>query len=218
MRNFDAISGQYCDFKSPLSKEDFFAIPAESSLPEGVKPVIDASAGLCIGYLYGMNQIYHLYDIRGYYLSMYAFPPESVLFDPLDLLLVSGVAAEPDGQASFLMRNGATRIVSSGRAVLNTQIIPALKSRLAADSTEKIKYSPLAARAMADRNRYIPDYILDKTIKDGKRTKITTEKNGEMLFVCSLQIKKSGNNGQYQYINLNVIVDTNKNIIKEFNY
>ncbi|MBW5406050.1 hypothetical protein FNH25_04150 [Morganella morganii] len=218
MQHFNEISGQYSDFKSPLSEGEFFAIPAESSLPEGVKPVIDKSAGLCIGYLYGMNNIYHLYDIKGYYQAMYALPPEAALFDPLDLLLVSGILAEPDGQASFLMRNGTSRAVSSGGAVLNMQIIPALKGRPDLSRKIKIKYAPLAARAMTERSRYIPAYILDRAIKKGKQAKISTVVYGENLFTCSLKIKKFSNNGQCQDINLNVIFDTDKEIIKEFNY
>lgn len=218
MRKFNEISGQYSDFYSPLSGGEFFAIPAESALPEGVKPVIDVSAGLCIGYLYGMNKIYHLYDIRGSYLAMYALPQESVLFDPLDLLLVSGIVAEPDGQVAFLIRNGTTRAVSRGSSVLNIQMIPALKSRLAAGSSEKVKYSPLAARAMIERNRYIPDYILEFTIKNGNKVKITTEKNEENQIICLQKIKKYSHDGQCQDINLSVIFDTGKKMIKEFSY
>lgn len=218
MQGFTEISGQYSDFKSPLSEGEFFAIPAESSLPEGVKPVIDKSAGLCIGYLYGMNNIYHLYDIKGYYQAMYALSPESALFDPLDLLLVSGILAEPDGKASFLMRNGTIRAVNSGSAVLNMQIIPALMSRPDLNRKRKIKYAPLAARAMTERSRYIPAYILDRTIKKGKQTKIATAVYGGDLFTCFMKIKKFSNNGQCQDVNLNVIFDTDKKIIKEFNY
>lgn len=218
MRGFDEISGQYSDFNSPLSDGEFFAIPAEADLPEGVKPVIDVSAGLCIGYLYGMNQTYHLYDIRGHYQAMYVLPQGSALFDPLDLLLVSGVVTEPDGQAAFLTRNCTTRKVRSGSSVLNIQMIPSLKSRLNPDSSEKVKYSLPAARAMADKKRYIPDYIIKTTIKNGEKTKLTTEKNEKDPLICLLKIKKYSHNGQYQDINLRVIFDAGKKMIKEFNY
>ncbi|KJF77214.1 hypothetical protein UA45_14150 [Morganella morganii] len=137
MNNFDEISGQYCSFKSPLNEGEFFAIQAGFVMPEGVKPVIDGSAGLCIGYLYGMGDIYHIYDINGYSQGVCTLAPESALSEPLDLLLVSGIVAEPDGRISLLMRYGSTRSVSSGSTLRDMPVIQALKNSIIQHNTKK---------------------------------------------------------------------------------
>ncbi|MDH0356592.1 hypothetical protein [Morganella sp. GD04133] len=218
MNNSDEISGQYCSFKSPLNEGEFFAIQAGFVMPEGVKPVIDGSAGLCIGYLYGMGDIYHVYDINGYSQGLCTLAPESALSEPLDLLLVSGIVAEPDGRISLLMRYGTIRSVSSGSTLRDMPVIQALKSKIIQHNTKRIRYSPLAIRAMAERHRYVPAYILDRAVKKGRRVKLTPAVCGGDLLTCLLKIRKYSHNGQYQDITLSVIVDGDRKIIKEFNY
>ncbi|MEG0279934.1 MAG: hypothetical protein RR510_10980 [Morganella sp. (in: enterobacteria)] len=219
MSNFDKADGQFHEFTSPLNEGDFFALPVESSVPEGVTPIIDESTGLCIGYLYGMNGVYHIYDINGHYQTVYEIPLESPLFDPLDLLLIGGVVAKLCGRTSLLMRGGATRAVSSGGVKLSMQIVSSLKSRLTLSSAAtKMKYSPQAARAMSDRSRYVPDYILSKVIRNGRQTEILIAASGEQFNKYSMTIKKYRYGGQLMDVYLNVIVDADKKIITEFNY
>jgi hypothetical protein len=136
------------------------------------RPIFDDDNQAVVGYMYGSDGFYAIYDLSGKEVWSAEEPVETPLLDPIDFIFIAEGLARGVGKAALKL--GVRMAASAGSKALIREITAVVIGTMRAGlraiiSARTLKFTATTAQRMATKGRFVPVHMLKMAIRFGVR-------------------------------------------------